>query len=114
LQYESGGPHDNIGYWTNPDDWAAWEFKVVQPGKFTVSAVISSPAASPFELSVSGQTLHCTAPITGDYTTFRPATLGTIEIPAAGNITLAVHPIKDGWQPMNLQSVKLIPVGSDK
>jgi alpha-L-fucosidase len=116
LQYESGDSKDNIGYWTNPDDWAGWEFKMEQPGKFTVSAVISSQAASPFELSVSGQTLRGAAPVTGDYTTFRPVTLGTIEIPVAGKVTLAVHPVKDGWQPMNLQAVKLTPVagGSEK
>jgi hypothetical protein len=116
LQYEAGDSRDNVGYWTDPDDWADWEFKVEQPGKFTVSAVISSQAASPFDLSVGGQTLHCTAPVTGDYAKFRPVTLDAIEIPAAGKITLAVHPVKDGWQPMNLQAVKLIPVegGSEK
>jgi alpha-L-fucosidase len=114
FNYESGGPLDNIGSWMNPNDWADWEFKVEQPGKFTVSAIISSPAASPFELSTGGQTLRCTAPVTGDYVTFRPVTLGTIEIPAAGTVALAVHPIKDGWQPMNLKAVKLTPAGANK
>lgn len=109
LQYESGGSRDNIGYWTNPNDWADWDFKVEQPGKFTVSAIIASQAASPFELTVGGQTLHGTAPVTGEYTTFRPVTLGSIEIPAAGAVKLAVHPVKNGWEPMNLQAVKLIP-----
>jgi hypothetical protein len=50
--------------------------------------------------------------MTGNYITFKPATLGTIEIPAAGMITVAVHPVKDGWQPMNLQAIKLTPVAS--
>jgi alpha-L-fucosidase len=112
LKYESGGPLDDIGYWTNPEDWIDWEFKAERPGKFTVSADISSPAASPFDLSVAGQSLHCAAPMTGNYITFKPATLGTIEIPAAGMITVAVHPVKDGWQPMNLQAIKLTPVTS--
>ncbi|HEY2083740.1 MAG TPA: hypothetical protein VGI88_13235, partial [Verrucomicrobiae bacterium] len=116
IKYESGGALDNLGYWTDPDDWADWQFKVEQPGKFTVSAIISSPAASPFQISTGGQTISCTAPVTGDYTTFRSVTLGSIEIPAAGLVRLAVRPVKDGWQPMNLRAIKLIPLasGSDK
>jgi alpha-L-fucosidase len=107
FQYESGGPLDNIGYWTNPEDWADWEFKLVRPGRFVVSAVIAAPALTSFELSVAGQTFRCAAPVTGDYVTFKPVELGVLEIPAAGNATLAVHPIKDGWQPMNLKSITL-------
>jgi len=110
LKYESGGPRDNLGYWTNPNDWADWQFAVKQPGKFTVSAIIASLANSPFEISLGDQTLKCTAPNTGDYTTFQPVTLGTLEITAPGKITLAVHPVKDGWQPLNLKSIQLQPI----
>ncbi|MDE3066640.1 MAG: alpha-L-fucosidase [Verrucomicrobiota bacterium] len=110
LQYESGGPLDDIGYWTNPEDWADWEFKVERPGKFTVSAVIAAPAPASFELSAAGQTLRCAAPVTGSYVTFKPVELGVIEISVAGRVTLAVHPVKAGWQPMNLKAVKLTPV----
>ncbi len=42
VQYEHGGGKDNIGYWTNPDDWAEWKFKVTQPGKMQVSAEIAA------------------------------------------------------------------------
>jgi len=109
FQYESGGPLDDIGYWTNPGDWADWDVRVIKPGRFDVSATIAAPAASPFDLSVGGQTLHCTGPVTGNYVTFQTANLGTIEIPAAEKTSLAVHPVKDGWQPMNLRSITLIP-----
>jgi alpha-L-fucosidase len=107
FQYESGGPLDDIGYWTNPEDWADWDFKVTQPGKFAVSAVIAAPASGAFEISAAGQTLHCAAPVTGNYITFKPVELGTIEIPSTGKMTLAVHPVKDGWQPMNLKAITL-------
>ena len=30
FQYESGGQLDNIGYWTTPEDWADWEFKLAR------------------------------------------------------------------------------------
>lgn len=109
FQYESGGPLDDIGYWTNPDDWADWDFKVTQPGKFTVSAVIAAPVSGSFEVSVAGQTLHCASPVTGNYVTFQPIELGLLEISSTGKFTLAVHPVKAGWQPMNLKSITLKP-----
>lgn len=110
IQYESGGLRDNLGYWLSPDDWADWDFKVTQPGKFQVTAEIAAPVLTSFELSVGGQTLRCTSPVTGSYTTFQTASLGTIGISSAGNATVAVHPIRDGWQPMNLKSVELKPL----
>lgn len=110
LQYESGGQLDNIGYWTTPDDWADWEFKINHPGEFALSAIIAAPATGSFEISVAGQTLRCAAPNTGGYTTFTAANLGVVEIAAEGKTMLAVRPIKDGWQPMNLKAIRLDPL----
>jgi hypothetical protein len=63
-------------------------------------------------VSVGGQVVHGTAPLTGDYTKFQSVDLGTLEISNAGKATLAVHPVKDSWQPMNLKSITLKPVAS--
>ena len=38
LRYEGGENHDNLGFWTNPADWAEWPVKITRPGKFTVTA----------------------------------------------------------------------------
>lgn len=111
FRYESGGPLDNIGYWTNPDDWADWEFKLKRPGKYAVSAVVAGPSASAFEISVGGRTLRCATPATGDFFTFKPVDLGTMEISSVGEVSLAVRPVKDGWQAINLKSVHLTPAG---
>jgi hypothetical protein len=112
FKYEVGGALDNIGYWTNPADWANWEFKVRTPGKFTVTAVIAAPASGSFDISLAALSLHCAAPATGSYTEFKPGELGVIDIPSAGMTTLAVRPVKDGWQPMNLRSIKLTPLAA--
>jgi alpha-L-fucosidase len=110
FKYESDERLNDIGFWTDPNDWADWEFKVAKPGRFNVSAVIAAPASSPFEISVGTQTFVCHGPVTGNYVTFRPVDLGAIDVPAAGTTTLAVRPVKDGWQPMNLKSITLKPV----
>ena len=114
FRYESGGQLDDIGFWTNPGDWADWEFKLKRPGKYAVSAVIAGPAASAFEIFVGGKTLRCATPATGDYFTFKPVELGTVEVPAAGQFTLAVKPVKDGWQAINLKAIRFTPVAAKR
>jgi alpha-L-fucosidase len=108
FQYESGAGLDNIGYWTTPEDWVDWEFKLNKPGRFAVTAVIAALASGSFEVSVAGQTLRCAAPVTGSYTNFKPVSIGTIELPS-GKAVLTVRPIKEGWQPMNLKAIHLNP-----
>jgi alpha-L-fucosidase len=114
LQYESGGWHDNLGYWTDPGDWADWDIKTTKPGRFAVSASIAAQAGGSFNISMSGQTLHCTAPVTGNYATFQTVSLGVLNVASAGKVTLAVHPVAAGWQPMNLKAIQLKPVGQGR
>ncbi|HTV43476.1 MAG TPA: alpha-L-fucosidase [Candidatus Sulfotelmatobacter sp.] len=124
IQYEPGPGHDNIGYWFNPDDSADWTFRVSHPGEFRITAEIAAPGPTSFQVSVVAQGgRHPMAPlsllnetkqigkadITQGYFDYKTVTMGRFQIPAAGDVTLAVHPVKDGWQPMNIRSIKLEP-----
>jgi alpha-L-fucosidase len=109
IKYESGHQRDNLGHWTNPADWADWEFKVTRPGRFEVSAEIASLDKASLGISVGDSKASAAAAPTGDYGKFRVAKLGVIEIPSAGKATLAVRPIKDGWHPVNLKAIRLKP-----
>jgi hypothetical protein len=40
-----------------------------------------------------------------------PVEFGDVDISSVGNVTLAVHAIKGGCQPMNLRCIELKPVG---
>ena len=110
VQYETGDGKDNIGYWTNPADTAGWTFKVDRPGKFKVMAEIAAEASGKFEVVVGEQKVQGTAPATKDYTKFKRSNLtGTLDL-AAGSASLTVKPIAEGWQPMNLKSLQIVPV----
>jgi alpha-L-fucosidase len=113
IQFESGAASENIGYWLRPEDWADWEIQIEWPGKFAVSASIAAPAQTSFEVSAAGQTLRCAASATGDYTVYKTADLGFLEITAPGRVRLAVHAVKEGWQPLNLKAIRLTPVAAD-
>jgi alpha-L-fucosidase len=113
LQYENGNGKDNIGYWTDADDFASWTFAVNHPGKFQVAAAVATQDAAKFEISTGDQKISGAAPNTGDYTKFQTINLnGALEIPASGEVTLTVKPVKENWSPINLKSITLTPVAN--
>jgi alpha-L-fucosidase len=109
IKYETGHQRDNLGFWTNPADWADWEFKVTRPGKFEVAAEVSSLDKASLAVSAGDSRTSGAVPATGDYGKFKVAKLGIIEITAPGKVTLAVRPVKDGWHPLNLKAIRLKP-----
>jgi alpha-L-fucosidase len=109
IQYESGRNRNNIGFWTNPDDWVEWQFHVTKPGKFNVIAEIAALGSGSFYVIVGSQQMKGTAPTTGDYGRFQTVNLGAVELTTTGKTSLAVKPIREGWQPMNLRAIRLTP-----
>ena len=110
IQFESGSNRDCIGFWVDPSDWVEWQFKVVQPGKFIVTAEVAAVGSGSFQVVLGNQKLKGTAPVTGDYGKFTTMELGTVEIATAGKTSLAVKAIQEGWQPFNLRAITLKPV----
>ncbi len=110
MKYEAGPDRDNLGYWANPSEWAEWELEVARPGRFRVTAEIAAVASGRFQVLLGEQGLDGNAPSTGDYGRFQKVELGTVEVPASGKTSLVVRPIPEGWQPMNLRSVELVPL----
>ena len=108
LKYESGHGHDNLGFWTDPSDYADWQFEITTPGKFNVTAQVASTGSANLEISVAGKTLKVKFPNTGDYTKFQKIEIGQVELPV-GKHTLTVKPVKEGWQPVNLRSIDIMP-----
>lgn len=111
VRYESGKDRDNLGFWTNPEDWVEWSFQVKRPGKFRVSSEVAALGSSSFVVGCKGQELSSTISSTGDYGTFKTFELGTVEISTPEKVSLTVRPVKGHWEPVNLRSIKLLPVG---
>jgi alpha-L-fucosidase len=100
----------NIGFWLDPAEWIEWQFKVTQPGKFEVSAEIAATGSGKFTVNAGSSKLEAAAPKTGDFKKYKTVKLGTLEISAAGKTSLAVKPVKAGWQAINLSALVLKPV----
>jgi alpha-L-fucosidase len=114
IKYESSDQRDNIGFWSDPAEWADWEFTVTKPGNFEVNAEVAAPAKASLEVTLADQKIKGEAPVTGAYGKFRRVKLGTLEIQKTGKTTLAVHGVQEGWHPVNLKSIQLKPVQENK
>jgi alpha-L-fucosidase len=108
---QSGGDRQNIGYWTDKNDWVSWEFKVKTPGKFDVEVVLAcipDDAGSDYAVTVGDQTMEGKVESTGDWNKFVTRTLGTVTLDKAGPYTLSVKPTAmPHGAVMNLESVTL-------
>jgi alpha-L-fucosidase len=116
ARYESGGGKDNIGYWSETDEWVSWPFRVARPGRFRV---VLDYACAPdnggtFRLSVAGAELAGRAESTGSWTAFASLELGKIEIAHPGSCQLKVRPVEIlAGALMNLKCVQLERIHGD-
>lgn len=114
LRYESGPQRDNLGFWFNPAESAAWEFSVTKPGRFELAAEIAAPEPASLEVRLNNQRFQGPVPVTGDYGKFEWMNFGTVTVDTQGKNTVLVHGVRDGWHPVNLKALRLTPIGSGR
>ncbi len=108
VRYETGAQRDNVGFWTDPAEWVEWNVNFARAGTFTVSAELAAIGGGSFQIVVGAQSLTAKAPVSGDYGRFQKVELGRLSL-ASGVARVAVRPIADGWQPVNLRALKFSP-----
>jgi arylsulfatase A len=114
LRYEPL-PHKNtLGFWTNKDDSATWEFTVTTPGTFDMTITQGcgkGNGGAEVEFTLSTQTLKHTVKDTGGWQKFEDVKIGQVKIESAGRYTLKVAAkSKPGGAVMDLRQVVLTPV----
>ena len=114
ARYENGGGKDNIGFWTDAEDWVGWEVQVDRPGPVRVEltyACMDGSGGSEVAVSVGAERLVRTITETGSWTDFVTVPLGPVQCPTAGRYAVAVRAqSKPGLAVMNLQAVLLVPI----
>ncbi len=93
ARYDGDPGKDDIGYWTNAQDWVAWNFSIKKPGAFEVEvtyACENGAAGSDFTVEVAGKKLAGKVEATGAWGKYVTKNLGRIDL-AAGRQTLAVR-----------------------
>jgi putative heme-binding domain-containing protein len=109
--------YGNLGYWSSPEDRAAWDFSAPAAGEYRVSldfACDASAAGNSLVLSVAGQKLSFKVPSTGSWDTYQGKEIGRIKL-AKGPAELtvasegAIHSAL-----IDLRSVRLQPAMRDE
>ena len=115
ARYEAGPDRDNIGFWNNTDTWASWDVTLPRAGTYEIEVTYAAEArcaGARYEVCLAETSIRRKVESTGGWGRFETKRLGTIEVPAAGPTTLAVKPLQiKGAGLMNLQAVRLVPVG---
>ena len=107
VRVEQIGNQPNIGYWESPSDVVEWPCMLAEPGKFAVVAEVATPAPSQFTFQCGAAELQVQVAATGNYDTFKTAEIGQITVTQAGELTVAIKPIADGWHAINLRRIVL-------
>lgn len=114
MRYEPKPEKNCLGFWTNPDDLAEWEFQVIKPGRYEVVVTQGCGAGnggSDVEVRVAGEKLKFTVKDTGGFQKWEDVKVGEVEIKEAGVQFLAVDPLnKKKAAVLDVQKVVLKPV----
>ena len=103
----------NLGYWSSPQDFAAWTLDVPQAGKYQVTLDYASEdgaAGDRFVVQVGSQSLAGQVEGTGTWDNYRAKSVGTLELPA-GVVELVMRgegPIKSAL--IDLRGIRLTRV----
>ena len=113
ARYESASYKNVIGFWTNPEDWAEWDFEVKTAGRYEVEVQQGcAGGGSEVDVEVAGQKLAFTVENTGHFQQMISRTIGVVELPA-GKHTIAIKPrTKQGPAVMDLRRVVLRSVSA--
>jgi arylsulfatase A-like enzyme len=113
LRYEPEPNKNVLGYWTDPGDWAEWEFEVTSPGVYEVEiqqGCGQGSGGAEVAVTINDQTLKFTVQDTGHFQHMIQRTIGQVGL-TAGKHTLAVKPqTKPGPAVMDLRRIVLRPV----
>jgi hypothetical protein len=105
---EGAGDKADIGYWSEPGEFAQWPIQLARAGEYEIAAELSGLAANKFTVEVDGWKLAASFAGTGSFHDFASKTLGTLKL-SQGSHILTVKPSPGKWQPMNLRCVRLSP-----
>jgi hypothetical protein len=114
ARYEQSNLLDNIGYWTNPDDYVTWDFFLQFGNTYAIEIRCACPeecAGSTFLIELdNGENVTGEVAATGDWTIFSSwQRLGRTNL-GPGEHVLSVRILTmPNYAAMNLAAVRLVP-----
>ena len=117
LHYEEEQIKNTLGYWTNSEDWAEWEFQVNRPGRFDIhlwQGCGKGCGGSEIGIVMAGQTAVFNVEETGHFQNFKERVVGQVNFAETGPQRLEVRVRKmAGPAVMDLRMIVLTPATSE-
>ena len=111
LRYEPAQKKQCPGYWSNPSDWASWDFIVKEPGDYTVTVRQGcgrGHGGSKVSIISGTQKLIFNAEDTGGFQNWKNIDIGSIKLKEPGLNILEVRPLdKKSVAVMDIQEIIL-------
>ena len=111
LRYEPAQKKQCLGYWSNPSDWASWDFIVKEPGDYTVTVRQGcgrGHGGSKVSVISGTQKLIFNAEDTGGFQNWKNIDIGSIKLKEPGLNILEVRPLdKKSIAVMDIQEIIL-------
>jgi len=112
-------PHKNtIGYWSNENDWAEWNFHVEKPGDYELEILQgcgTGHGGSTVAVETAGQSVRFEVQETGHFQNFIWRRLGKISFPQSTDAALTVKCVKKvSGAVMDVRAIRLAPVDSKR
>ena len=109
LKTEEQGKVTNICQWTNSKDSVSWNLCADRDGKYAVQVEAAAQSAGAV-LQVQGiGKLAYSVPKTENYQSYATTKVGEVTLTKGVKGTLTLRPVADGWTPVNVRKVELIP-----
>ena len=109
IKIQNPGQHSNIGFWTQPKDCVSWKLRADSDGKYLVQVDAAAPAEGSVLLIQGIGKLAYPVPKTAGYETFELTKVGEVTLTKGTTLILTLRPVADGWHPVNVRKVELIP-----
>jgi hypothetical protein len=114
MRYEPKEVKNCLGYWTEVEDGAQWEFEVTKPGKFAVEVrqgCGTGQGGSRVALSMADWSSEFEVTATGGFQNWETVEAGVVEIGEAGLQVVKIQPVsKAAKAVMDVNRVVLRPV----
>lgn len=117
MRYEPDDKKNCLGFWTEVDDFAEWEFLAGKPGRYRVVVTQGcgeGQGGSKVELRLADQRCEFIVEDTGGFQNWKDVEAGVIEIKQSGLQRLVIKPLdKKGKAVLDVSKVTLVPAGAE-
>jgi alpha-L-fucosidase len=102
--------HRSIHGWKNHKAWVKWSFALKQAGRYRIELDAATAGETSCTITVDGRQIPVALPDTKGAYQFEKIVVGEVNLEHPGEVTLRMDPVPGKWEPVNLRSVRLLPI----